>query len=67
MTSDFPKPSTDYEKLKPATERKCEFNFLQSNGMLPQKPYKVMDKTENAVSYYYIVIIILYYHYKHNI
>ena len=35
--------------MKPATEKKCEFDFLESNGMMPDYQKKLMDNTENKV------------------
>jgi len=36
--------------MKPATEKKCEFNFLDSNGMMPHQTKRLLDNTENSVS-----------------
>ncbi|XP_067943688.1 uncharacterized protein [Watersipora subatra] len=46
FTRDYPGPPKAYATMKPATEKKCEFDFLVSNGMIPDYK-KLTDKTEN--------------------
>lgn len=48
FSRDFRGPPKDYKTMKPATEKKCEFNFLDSNGMMPHQTKRLLDNTENS-------------------
>ena len=49
MGRDFRGPPKDYKTMEAATEKKCEFNFLESDGALPNPSMRLSEKTENKV------------------
>ena len=49
FTRDFRGPPKDYATMQPATEKKCEFDFLESNGVMSDYQKRLMDNTENKV------------------
>lgn len=58
MNREFRGPPSGYETMKPATEKKCEFDFLASNGAMPNAVRKLDDNTENKVGENLILAII---------